>query len=112
MEAERQQEQSRLFFNPCAYPYLLTHTRLLYDHYYIPYVTSARDIAKWRQSRFLPNYPTPSGVYWVHGFVGPDGYWRRYGRKLNRVPGIEDPSEISDIGWERMLSRIPGVVIR
>ena len=104
MDAKSQQKEQRQLFNPYYYLY---HPRLLPDEpVRIPHAT------KWVWIR-LADYLSLRGVYWVHGFVGPDGVWYpQYGRKLNRVPGIEDPSEISDIGWERMLSRVPGVVVR
>ena len=102
MDAKSQQEEQWQLFNPYYY-----HPRLLpYEPIRNPHAT------KWVRIR-LADYLSLRGVYWVHGFVGPDGVrYPQYGRKLNRVPGIEDPSEISDIGWERMLSRVPGVVVR
>lgn len=104
MDAESQQKEQRQLFDPYYYLY---HPRLLPDEpVQIPYAT------KWVWIR-LADYLSLHGVYWVHGFVGPDGVsYPQYGRRLNRVPGIEDPSEISDIGWERMLRRVPGVVVR
>jgi hypothetical protein len=104
VDAKYQQEERWQLFNPYYY-----HPRLL--SYYEP-IPIAHATKLW--PRIRGGYPGLRGVYWVHGFVGPDGLWwyPQYGRRLNQVPGIEDPSEISDIGWERMLSRIPGIVVR
>jgi hypothetical protein len=102
VDAKYQQEERWQLFNPYC-----DHPRLLPYYEPIPIAFAAR---WWPRIRAHPDL---RGVYWVHGFVGPRGFWySQYDRKLNRVPGIDDPSEISDIGWERMLSRIPGIVVR
>jgi hypothetical protein len=104
VDAKHQQEERWQLFNPYYYLY---HPRLLPDE---PIYSSPA--TKWVRIR-LADYLSLRGVFWVHGFVGPRGFWySQYDRKLNRVPGIDDPREISDIGWERMLSRIPGIVVR
>ena len=85
MDAEGQRAESRRLFGLYPYPYAYPHPRLLF--YYPSYVPHVG-----QHSRYW------AAIHYVPPLRGDGSY--------------VDPREISDIGWYRALSRVPGVVIR
>jgi len=89
MDAERQEAQSRLLFGlyPFRYAYPRPRPRLLFSYpSYIPYVS--QHSKHWANIRYVPRV----SIFGHGSYV--------------------DPREISEIGWDRALSRVPGVVVR
>ena len=103
MDAERQEAQSRLLFGlyPFRYAYPRPRPRLLF--FYPSYIER--------------NPPGKGVILWDVPHVSQHSrYWAniRYVRRVSIFGhgSYLDPREISEIGWDRALSRVPGVVVR